>query len=83
MQLSDCSPTEQTELAALTLRIGATHLRQRLGLEAERVPAPKLSHRLIRAGLTLGGLRAGQPVNLEIDLIARYVERMLTAPKPG
>ena len=32
---------------------------------------------------TLGGLCGGQPVNLEIDLIARYVERMLTAPKPG
>ena len=29
---------------------------------------------------TLGGLRAGDAVNLEIDLIARYVERMLTAP---
>ncbi|MCU0774483.1 MAG: riboflavin synthase [Ideonella sp.] len=27
----------------------------------------------------LGTLRAGDPVNLEIDLIARYVERMLTA----
>ncbi|AFT86863.1 riboflavin synthase [Paraburkholderia phenoliruptrix] len=26
-------------------------------------------------------LRAGTPVNLEIDLIARYVERMLNAPK--
>ena len=30
---------------------------------------------------TLGGLKSGQRVNLEIDLIARYVERMLTAPK--
>jgi riboflavin synthase len=30
---------------------------------------------------TLGSLSAGQRVNLEIDLIARYVERMLTAPK--
>jgi riboflavin synthase len=30
---------------------------------------------------TLGGLREGRRVNLEIDLIARYVERMLTAPK--
>lgn len=30
---------------------------------------------------TLGTLRAGDRVNLEIDLIARYVERMLTAPK--
>jgi riboflavin synthase len=28
---------------------------------------------------TLGGLAAGRQVNLEIDLIARYVERMLTA----
>ena len=32
---------------------------------------------------TLGTLHAGQRVNLEIDLIARYVERMLTAPKAG
>ena len=30
---------------------------------------------------TLGTLKAGDRVNLEIDLIARYVERMLTAPK--
>ena len=30
---------------------------------------------------TLGTLQAGARVNLEIDLIARYVERMLTAPK--
>ena len=33
------------------------------------------------ANTTLGALAAGQRVNLEIDLIARYVERMLTAPK--
>ena len=30
---------------------------------------------------TLGSLVLDQTVNLEIDLIARYVERMLTAPK--
>ena len=30
---------------------------------------------------TLGTLQTDQRVNLEIDLIARYVERMLTAPK--
>jgi riboflavin synthase len=30
---------------------------------------------------TLGTLAAGRRINLEIDLIARYVERMLTAPK--
>ena len=31
-----------------------------------------------RASTTLGGLACGQAVNLEIDMIARYVERMLT-----
>ena len=30
----------------------------------------------------VGDLRTGSRVNLEIDLIARYVERMLTAPSP-
>jgi riboflavin synthase len=30
---------------------------------------------------TLQYLKAGTPVNLEVDLIARYVERMLSAPK--
>ena len=32
---------------------------------------------------TLGELRAGVRANLEIDLIARYVERLVTAPKMG
>ncbi len=32
---------------------------------------------------TLGGLQAGAPVNLEIDLIARYVERMLNPEAEG
>jgi riboflavin synthase len=31
---------------------------------------------------TLGGLRAGRAVNLEVDLIARYVERMLGGSLP-
>ena len=31
------------------------------------------------ASTTLGGLQTGQRVNLEIDLIARYVERMLVS----
>jgi riboflavin synthase len=30
---------------------------------------------------TLGTLRVGQRVNLEVDLVARYVERMLGAPR--
>jgi riboflavin synthase len=32
---------------------------------------------------TLKHLAAGKQVNLEIDLIARYVERMLAATKLG
>ena len=32
---------------------------------------------------TLGSLQAGHSVNLEVDLIARYVERTLNAPTPG
>ena len=34
------------------------------------------------ASTTLGGLQAGQRVNLEIDMIARYVARMLELPAP-
>jgi riboflavin synthase len=34
------------------------------------------------ANTTLGGLKAGARVNLEIDLIARYVERMLGGSLP-
>ncbi len=32
---------------------------------------------------TLRSLRPGDRVNLEVDLIARYVERMLGATAPG
>ena len=34
------------------------------------------------ANTTLGGLQVGQSVNLEIDMIARYVARMLELPAP-
>ena len=34
------------------------------------------------ANTTLGSLQTGQRVNLEIDLIARYVSRMLELPSP-
>jgi riboflavin synthase len=32
---------------------------------------------------TLGGLRAGSRLNLEIDLLARYVERLATGADAG
>jgi riboflavin synthase len=31
---------------------------------------------------TLGSLSAGDPVNLEVDLVARYVERLLSGDRP-
>ena len=50
----------------------------------DRTDGCELSMNLIPHTLentTLGSLAPDQAVNLEIDLIARYVERMLTAPK--
>ncbi len=45
-------------------------------VEGSRFTINLIPHTL--ASTTLGGIRAGDRVNLEIDLIARYVERMLT-----
>jgi riboflavin synthase len=53
-------------------------------LEADGAKVCRFSTNLIPhtiAVTTLKHLRAGAKVNLEIDLIARYVERMLTAAK--
>ena len=36
-----------------------------------------------RAVTTLGALRAGDAVNLEVDLTARYLERLLGEATPG
>lgn len=53
-----------------------------VSLTTNRVKGRKFSINLIPhtvAMTTLRHLKAGSPVNLEVDLIARYVERMLTA----
>ena len=50
---------------------------------ADQAAGCEMSMNLIPHTVThtaLGSLRAGSRVNLEIDLIARYVERMLSAP---
>lgn len=36
-----------------------------------------------RTATTLGGLATGQPLNLEIDLVARYLDRLLSARGAG
>jgi riboflavin synthase len=49
------------------------------GAEGSELSINLIPHTL--ENTTLGALEVGDRVNLEIDLIARYVERMLTAPK--
>jgi len=39
-----------------------------------------VSHETLRL-TTLGALQPGDAVNLEVDLVARYLERLLTAPQ--
>ncbi|MGQ9692663.1 MAG: riboflavin synthase [Thermaceae bacterium] len=46
-----------------------------VGVEGDRFSVTLIPHTL--EVTTLGGLREGQGVNLEVDLIARYLERLL------
>ncbi|MEO7938483.1 MAG: hypothetical protein ABIR55_07660, partial [Burkholderiaceae bacterium] len=71
MELSDCSPTERAALETLGQRIGPALVDRRLQREGHRTPAPRLSHRLIRAGLTLSGLRARGRRNV-LDIRLRH-----------
>lgn len=69
MNLTDCTPTERAALELLAQRIGPALVARRLQREGRRRPGPRLSHRLIRAGLTLSGLRArGRRNVLDIQL---------------
>jgi riboflavin synthase len=57
---------------------------QGVSLTVNRVNGSRFEVNLIPHTLeatTLAGLVPGQPVNLEIDLVARYVERLLAAPR--
>jgi riboflavin synthase len=49
------------------------------GLEADGVTIALIPHTL--AVTTLGAARTGDPVNLEVDMIAKYVERLLEEPR--
>lgn len=51
------------------------------GLRGTEVSINLIPHTITNTAL--GSLREGSRVNLEVDLIARYVERMLTAPPPS
>jgi len=55
-----------------------------VSLTVNRVEGDRFEVNLIPHTLevtTLGRLQKGSRVNLEVDLVARYVERMLTAPR--
>ena len=57
---------------------------QGVSLTVNRISQARFEVNLIPHTLeatTLAGLTPGQRVNLEIDLVARYVERLLTAPR--
>jgi riboflavin synthase len=47
-------------------------------LEGDGVSVALIPHTL--TATTLGDARPGDPVNIEVDMIARYVERLLTTP---
>lgn len=95
MKLSDCSEEERQELAALEVRIGRTHLRQRLGLEGEHEAHVVRRgthffhlenwysvHGLIRGALTLMGLlgRGRRNVlNIQIRENAVWLNRLPAA----
>ena len=68
------------ELARYVARKGSICI-DGVSLTVNRVEGDAFEVQLIPHTLdvtTLGGLRAGGKVNLEVDLIARYVERMMT-----
>ncbi len=82
MDLTDCTPDERAALHTLGQRIGPALVARRLQREGHRMPAPRLSHHLIRAGLTLGGLRArGRRNVLDIQLHHNdiWLDRLPTA----
>jgi len=67
------------ELARYIARKGSISI-DGVSLTVNRVEGDALEVQLIPHTLdvtTLGGLRAGAKVNLEVDLIARYVERLM------
>ncbi|MCZ7563676.1 MAG: riboflavin synthase [Burkholderiales bacterium] len=73
------------ELAKYIARKGSIAV-QGVSLTVNRVDGPEFEINLIPytlAATTLGRLARGARVNLEVDLIARYVERMLEASEDG
>ena len=48
-------------------------------VDANRFSVNIVPHTMSRT--TLGALQPGDAVNLEVDLVARYLERLLTAPQ--
>jgi riboflavin synthase alpha subunit len=51
------------------------------GLDADAIAIALVPHTL--EATTLGALGAGDPVNLEVDVLAKYVEKLVGADGPG
>ena len=77
----------RAELSPLPRRQGLGHRRRHLADRGRRAGAETRSpSRLIPETLartTLGFKQPGDPVNLEVDVIAKYVERLLAPPTHG
>jgi len=83
-ELRVLTPTELARFVAYKGSITINGVSLTVNRVADRPDGCELSINLIPHTLehtTLGSLATGQRVNLEIDLIARYVERMLSAGK--
>ncbi len=82
-QLRILAPRALTKYLAYKGSITVNGVSLTVNAIADSEPGTEVSINLIPhtvQNTALGALVAGSPVNLEIDLIARYVERMLTAP---
>ncbi len=51
------------------------------GLEADAFSVALVPHTL--EATTLGALRSGDPVNVEVDVLAKYVEKLVRTDDPG
>ncbi len=73
-------PARPAELARYIARKGSVAV-QGVSLTGNRVEGERCEVNLIPRTLeatNLGGLREGAQVNVEVDLVARYLERLLT-----
>ena len=79
-----CASRCRADLARYVVRQGLDHRRRRLADRRRRSATGSFTVSLIPTTLaltTLGRKQVGDPVNLEVDVVAKYVERLLAPPR--